>query len=278
MKKSLTLALGLITVLALVGCGKDAIQPVESTESSSIIETPTEETERETDQRAEQPTEDDKIAFKTLSIQTHLCIEDCPKDLIFTNQTDFDNFSKLYDNICESEEFINTFDIYKGYFLDNIVIVHMELVGSGSDTFEITDVDISDVNNPHINVKNTTPAGAIGTCDMATWFFFAEVPNSELGEESIYTPFTDQELDDMQAVDDAISSIIDDMSFYSLSKDERKNIAEEKLNELVKQGLISDVRFDEQDLFMFKYKCGIEGGMYITSDQERYYIGDEAIN
>ena len=34
----------------------------------------------------------------------------------------------------------------------------------------------------------------------------------------------------------------------------------------------------EEKLFAFEYKCGILGGMDITSNEEKYYVGGEPIN
>lgn len=106
-----------------------------------------------------------------------------------------------------------------------------------------------------------------------------ETTETEEKEEKEIEPFTEQELDDIEAVDNVVASMVDDTSFYDLDMSERKKIAEEKLNELLKQGLITRLSYDEEEkLFAFEYKCGILGGMYITSDNERYYVGGWAIN
>ena len=98
-------------------------------------------------------------------------------------------------------------------------------------------------------------------------------------EENEIEPFTEQELDDIEAVDNVIASMVDDASFYALDMSERKKIAEEKLNELLRQGLITKLSYDEEEkLFAFEYKCGILGGMDITSNEEKYYVGSWAIN
>ncbi len=112
-----------------------------------------------------------------------------------------------------------------------------------------------------------------------------EVEESVTEEETVETEeveaesFTEQELEDIKAVDDIVTSLVNDISFYELDLSERKKIAEEKLNELLNQGLITKLSYDEEEnLFAFEYKCGIQGGMYLTSDDERYYVGDEPIN
>lgn len=98
-------------------------------------------------------------------------------------------------------------------------------------------------------------------------------------EEKEIEPFTEQELNDIEAVDNVIASMVGDTSFYALDMSERKKIAEEKLNELLRQGLITKLSYDEEEkLFAFEYKCGILGGMDITSNEEKYYVGGEPIN
>lgn len=98
-------------------------------------------------------------------------------------------------------------------------------------------------------------------------------------EEKEIEPFTEQELNDIEAVDNVIASMVDDASFYALDMSERKKIAEEKLNELLRQGLITKLSYDEEEkLFAFEYKCGILGGMDIASNEEKYYVGGEPIN
>lgn len=106
-----------------------------------------------------------------------------------------------------------------------------------------------------------------------------EITETEEKEEKEIEPFTEQELNDIEAVDNVVASMVDDVSFYALDMSERKKIADEKFNELLKQGLITRLSYDEEEnLYAFEYKCGIQGGMYITSDNERYYVGGEPIN
>lgn len=157
----------ILTTTVLAGCSN---KPTEQPPSASYpVET--------VEQPVEEPT--DSIECKTLAIQTSMCKANA--DYVIKSQEEFDDFIALYEyddvRICDSEEFTNTFDLYKGYFIDNTLLVHVELASSGSDTYEITSINLDDSENPYIVVNKTTPEGAIGTCDMATWFFFAEIPN-----------------------------------------------------------------------------------------------------
>lgn len=156
----------ILTATVLVGCSnKPTEQPPSAVDPIETVEQPVEETSN--------------IECKTLAIQTSMCKANA--DYVIKSQEDFDNFISLYEyddvRICDSNEFTNTFNLYKGYFIDNTLLVHVELASSGSDTYEITNINLSDSENPYIVVNRTTPEGSIGTCDMATWFFFAEIPN-----------------------------------------------------------------------------------------------------
>lgn len=153
--KIFLLLMSTMLVVSLSGCGN---KPIESPPSPA---NPTEST-------VEAPVE---TSYRTVAIQTHMCKENA--DYVIKSQEEFDNFVSQYESLNDYEDFTNAFNIYKGYFIDNTLLVHVELTGSGSDTFEITDVNVDE---GKITVENTTSTGSVGTCDMSTWFFFAEIP------------------------------------------------------------------------------------------------------
>lgn len=89
---------------------------------------------------------------------------------------------------------------------------------------------------------------------------FERLQGTPEGDEVI--GFTDQELEDMNIVNNAMREYTDSEEFQALDLDHRKDSAEKCLQGLEVRGLISDI-FYSNYMFTFKYKCGVSGGWMI---------------
>ena len=275
-----TLICALIT-LTIAGCG------------SARMENPSDKpgTRQETPAATEAPaaTQEPERAstyadYRVLAIKSSRYEQDAPKDYVFMSMAEFEKFKELHPEICGDKEFMETFHTdVKGYFIDNTLICHVETVGSGSIEFEITGVRFDENNAATIEFKRSEPE--IGTCDMATWFMFAEIPGDEIVTEVEFGDemqkeegLTDQDIEDMRAVDEAMLEFLRRDGFFDAAVADRRSMTEGFLKELEEQRLIVNVYYDEDGMFTFQYKCGILGGMDILLNSERYYVGGEAIN
>lgn len=92
--------------------------------------------------------------------------------------------------------------------------------------------------------------------------YYARVQNviSSNAKIGFYKPITDEEEQEMQIVDKQISSCISE----DMSEEEKKKAIESVLNKLTEENLIisGSVSYDEENgLYSFQYKSGIEGGI-----------------
>jgi len=265
--------------LTIAGCGSARMenpsdQPGTRQEEPSATEEP--EVRREEPSATQEPElASTYVDYRVLAIQSSRYEQDAPKDYVITSMSEFESFQERYPEICGGKDFMETFHTeIKGYFIDNTLVCHMETVGSGSIVFEITGVSFDENHAASIEFNRIDPSGA-GTCDMATWFMFAEIPNGDVQEAE---GLSAQDIEDMSVVDEAMIGVLRTEEFINASVADRKNMAEEMLKELEEQGLICNVYFDEEDMFSFQYKCGVLGGVDILLDSERYYVGGEPIN
>ena len=167
--------------------------------------------------------------YRVLAIKSSRYEQDAPKDYVITSMSEFESFQERYPEICGGKDFMETFHTeIKGYFIDNTLVCHMETVGSGSIVFEITGVSFDENHAAYIEFNRIDPNGA-GTCDMATWFMFAEIPNGGVQEAE---GLSAQDIEDMSVVDEAMIGVLRTEEFINASVADRKNMAEEMLKEL----------------------------------------------
>ena len=196
----LTLVCALITLM-IAGCGSAGMEnPPDQPRVKR--EAPAEEESSVTEEPERASTYAD---YKVLAIQSSTYEQDALKDYVITSMSEFERFQELYPRICERKDFMETFHTeIKGYFIDNTLVCHIETVGSGSISFEITGVRFDENNAASIEYDRIDPNGT-GTCDVATWFMFAEIPNDAMQPVEV---FTDQELKDESVVDDEILLVV----------------------------------------------------------------------
>jgi len=102
-------------------------------------------------------------------------------------------------------------------------------------------------------------------------------------EENNESAFTQQDLDDVETVDNAILTLRESDEFSNSSAEDRKYMLNDLLNQLQNNALIHNLQCDDSStdemdvVFSFEYKCGILGGASVRLDDE-YYWGDEPIN
>lgn len=92
----------------------------------------------------------------------------------------------------------------------------------------------------------------------------------------VFESFTDKELDDMEAVDDAISEFMSSKEYESLSKEDQMAQAEALLRKLASEGtpdrpyslIEADSIFADDDMISFNYACGVMGGVMVSDWDE----------
>lgn len=95
---------------------------------------------------------------------------------------------------------------------------------------------------------------------------------SETTEIWVLEPFSDKELYDMEAVDDAISELMDSEEFEQMSVKEKAAQAKALLVKLSKEGtpdrpyslVIANSIYVDGDMISFSYSCGVDGGIMLT--------------
>lgn len=98
------------------------------------------------------------------------------------------------------------------------------------------------------------------------------IHRSETKEIRVVEPFTDKELDDMQAVDEAISAMMEAPGYEELDDNERLDRAVALLKELEADGTADrpysliepDSIVIDGDMVHFQYACGVGGGIKVT--------------
>ncbi len=94
---------------------------------------------------------------------------------------------------------------------------------------------------------------------------------SDTVEIFVLEQFTDKELEDMQAVDDALQQLMSDDDFKNGTVDERKVIVTELLNKLADEGtedrpyslVIKDSIYAGDETLTFEYTCHISSGVML---------------
>ena len=99
------------------------------------------------------------------------------------------------------------------------------------------------------------------------------VASGEKTEDREYQPFTQEELDDMQYVNDAIVKLVRSDDFENATASERIAMAYDLLYDLQEGGYVTDISYDSDAMLSFEYKCGISGGIS-TKTAEDYWIRD----
>ena len=88
---------------------------------------------------------------------------------------------------------------------------------------------------------------------------------------TVYEQFTDKELADMEAVDNAVSALTDSESYKALSVEQRKEKVTQLLNELADKGTADrnyslikkdSIAFSDT-MVSFEYNCGVSGGVML---------------
>ncbi len=100
-----------------------------------------------------------------------------------------------------------------------------------------------------------------------------ETPEDQTDDRS-YQPFTQEELDDMQYVNDAVVKLVESDDFENATASGRIVMAYDLLYELQEEGYVTNISYDNDAMLSFTYKCGISGGIS-TKTAEDYWIRDE---
>lgn len=110
----------------------------------------------------------------------------------------------------------------------------------------------------------------IDNSEEKNFYYYAKIEES--GEKSdfctvkVFDGFTDQDIEDMKAVNDAISDLLSGNVFWQLSESEIKAKCDELFIKLLSEGLIIDVNYDEKTkTYKYTYKCEISGYVYINT-------------
>ncbi|MCH5192500.1 MAG: hypothetical protein J1F11_00960 [Oscillospiraceae bacterium] len=99
---------------------------------------------------------------------------------------------------------------------------------------------------------------------------------SETVEIWVYESFSDKELYDMEAVDTAVSELMDSDGFNELSAKERSEQMLSLISELSEKGtpdrpyslIDPESIFADEDMISFQYACGVSGGVKLTPFSE----------
>ena len=96
-------------------------------------------------------------------------------------------------------------------------------------------------------------------------------------EVKVYSPITEEVLENMEMVDSGLEEVLGSDEFPSATEEERKQLIEEALEELSQEGLIKadSILYDEETgFFSFQYEGGILGGV-MTKDFDKDYNSSE---
>ena len=114
--------------------------------------------------------------------------------------------------------------------------------------------------------------------EQRTYRYYAEfadetgIHRSEIKEIAVYEPFTEKELGDMEAVDEAIRELMEDEDFLSLDVESRSEKMLELLHRLAAEGtperpyplIIEDsivCSGDQNEMISYEHICGIPSGI-----------------
>lgn len=96
---------------------------------------------------------------------------------------------------------------------------------------------------------------------------------SDFEEESA---FTEEELEDMSYVNDAIEELRKESDYVNGDTGKRQELAMSLLWELEREGYVSDVHYDGRNLVSFVYSCGVDGGILLVDFSESELNGERS--
>lgn len=96
---------------------------------------------------------------------------------------------------------------------------------------------------------------------------------SDSEEESA---FTEEELEDMSYVNDAIEKLHKETDYVNGDTGKRQELAMSLLWELEREGYVSDVHYDGRNLVSFVYSCGVDGGILLVDFSESELNGERS--
>lgn len=98
--------------------------------------------------------------------------------------------------------------------------------------------------------------------------------NEKSIDDKTYEPFTQEEIDSMQYVNDSILELVESEEFKNASKQDRLDMAIKLTKQLERENYITRIFYDAEDLVSFQYSCGIDGGISLKVNSD-YYIYDK---
>lgn len=96
---------------------------------------------------------------------------------------------------------------------------------------------------------------------------------SDSEEESA---FTEEELEDMSYVNDAIKELHKETDYVNGDTGKRQELAMSLLWGLEREGYVSDVHYDGRNLVSFVYSCGVDGGILLVDFSESELNGERS--
>ncbi len=119
----------------------------------------------------------------------------------------------------------------------------------------------------------------VDNSEAKDFYYYAKI--EETGEKSdfctvtVYKPFSDQDLKDIQTVDSAIENLCSSSDFWKLSESERKAKCDELFIKLISDGLVVNISYDEKSKsYKYTYKCGMDGSLSLKP----YVVPSYAVN
>lgn len=193
----------------------------------------------------------DLVMLKKKLFNTNIYLNCDTKEI---NTSDEDNTVYFYAEAFIENVNISLYDGLTGNFI-------MEMVDDGKYSESGDDLPGDNVYSCKFKIDNS---------EEKTLYYYAKIEEtgemSNLSKIDVYKSISAQDLADMSAVDNEISSLFSKEGFSSLSADERMAEFEALFDRLIGEGLIrkDSVSYDaSRKMLNYKYKCGLTGSILL---------------